>query len=132
MPAGRVQAPSLDVQYDLLLLSCNIRGAVMTNHLTLPCAKQLERCQVSGSAGGIIVSGDSQPSIRACIISKCRDFAMKIMGRSQPNFESNIIIDIQGFGIMSCDDGGGVCSRNDLSHLSHAAVVAGGRSTTRL
>jgi hypothetical protein len=104
----------------------------MTRHPTLPCAKQLERCKVTGSAGGIIVSGDSQPSLRECIITECRDFAMKIMGRSQPNFESNLIIDVQGFGIMSCEDGGGECSRNDLSQLSHAAVVAGGRSTTRL
>lgn len=79
-----------------------------------------------------MVFGHSQPSIRECTISECRDFAIKIMGCSQPNFESNIIVDVQGFGIMSCEDGAGACSRNDLSKLSHAAVVAGGRSTTRL
>ena len=52
----------------------------------------VEDCHISGSAGGVLVAPSGpeecpEPTFRGCHITDCKDFAIKVMGGSNPRFE---------------------------------------------
>jgi hypothetical protein len=69
----------------------------------------LEECHISGSAGGVLVmpalpDDSPEPVFRSCHITECKDFAIKVMGGSNPHFDQCQIYNIKGFGIVACGD----------------------------
>ena len=69
----------------------------------------LEECHISGSAGGVLVmpalpEDSPEPVFRSCHITECKDFAIKVMGGSNPHFDQCQIYNIKGFGIVACGD----------------------------
>ena len=69
----------------------------------------MEDCQISGSAGGVLVMPAApedapEPVFRSCHITECKDFAIKVMGGSNPHFDQCQIYNIKGFGIVACGD----------------------------
>jgi hypothetical protein len=69
----------------------------------------MEECHISGSAGGVLVMPSApddapEPVFRSCHITECKDFAIKVMGGSNPHFDQCQIYNIKGFGIVACGD----------------------------